>query len=464
MTQTTPADDIVPGTNSSAPSGTPAAGRRATTAADYIMTLLFIGNTLNFFDRQIPSVVLSEIEKTFHVDDAAAGVLASAFVVVAAIAGIPLGWLADRFPRKAVAGWGLLAWSLFTALGGFFGVFVPVSAIGVGAAFWVFFTSRVGVGIGEAAYSPATGSLISDLYPSERRARANAVFMLGFPVGLLLAFFLTGALAQALGSWQAVFLVSAIPGVIVAILLLLVREPERGAAEPVTVAPSTKRKNSFAGIFRVSSVWGLIVAFAGYNFAAYALGTFITVVLQRSYHLDLVPAGAVSGVVLGFSGLIGLLFGGRLLDRAVKRSHAARVWLTAFLLIAAAVFSLIGLLAGAGALWQFIVFSFIGYLLGIIYLAASAPIISDVIEPAKRSTAIGIVYAIGLLIGGAGGPIVAGAVSDSLGSLQAALAIVVPIAFAAAGLGMVLAARTFTRDRERMLGTEELEVTDDAAH
>jgi MFS transporter, Spinster family, sphingosine-1-phosphate transporter len=436
----------------SATSARTGATERTASGARYIMVLLFLGNLLNFFDRQMPSVVLGEIEKTFHVDDAVAGLLASAFVLVAALGGIPLGWLADRYTRKGVAGWALIVWSLFTALGGVFGGILPVAAIGLVPAFWIFFVSRVGVGIGEAGYSPATGSLISDLYPSERRSRANALFMLGFPVGLLLAFFATGALAVALGGWQRVFLVAAVPGVVVGILLLFVREPERGAAEPVAAA-AARVSRSFGSIFRVRSIWGLIVAFAGYNFAAYAIGTFITVVLQRAFGLELIPAGALSGVVIGVSGLIGLLVGGRVLDRAVRRSHATRVRLTAVLLVAAAVLSLIGL--SSGSLVVFVVFVFAGYLVGIVYLAASAPAISDVVEPRTRSTALGVVYAIGLLIGGAGGPIVAGAVSDSIGSLQTALMIVVPAAFAVAGCGMLLAARTFDRDRDRMLATEQ---------
>ncbi|WP_419817536.1 spinster family MFS transporter [Glaciibacter flavus] len=439
---------------------------RVVSSAKWILTLLFIGNLLNFYDRAIPSVVLEQIKADFRLDDVQVGILASAFVLFGAIAGIPLGWLADKIARKQVAGWGLLVWSAFTALGGLL------------TNFWAFFGTRVGVGIGEASYTPATGSLISDLYPSEKRARANSLFLLGFPIGTLLAFFTVGGIAVAFDSWRAPFLIAAVPGVIVAILILLIKEPRRGAAEPDRLdalgapAAATDRpakSRAFAGLVRVGSLWGLVLAYAGYNFAAYAIGTFLTPVLQRYYGLELIPAALLGGVVIGITGLLGLIFGGRVLDRAAKSSPSRRVLIASISLVGAAVFSLVGLAAAQQNLWQLVVFLGIGYLLGIVYLAASLPAVSDVIGPRQRSTALGVVFAIGLLIGGAGGPIAVGAVSDSLATsaassissdaaiaqgLQGAMMIMVPIAFVVAAIGMFIATRFMTRDHEAMLARE----------
>ncbi len=441
------------------------AGERQFSSGRWILGLLFVGNLLNFYDRQLPAIVLEQIKAEFGLDDAQAGLLASAFVIVGALAGVPLGRLADRFARKTVAGFGLLVWSLFTAMGGlFFG-------------FWPFFASRVGVGIGEASYSPATGSLIADLYPSERRSRANAVFMLGFPVGLLLAFFTVGGIAEAFGSWRAPFLVAAVPGIVVAVLVMSIREPERGHSDATAVAATagsadtgTSRRGGMVGsVLRIRSMWGLMLAYAGYNFAAYAIGTFLTPVLQRYYGLGLVPAAILSGIVIGVTGLIGLLIGGRLLDRAAARSAAARARISGFTLAAAAVLSGVGLAAGQDSLWQLVIFLGLGYLFGIIYLAASTPAISDVVPARQRSTAIGVAFALALLLGGAGGPIVVGAISDSMNKaasstlsadaaaaqgLQQAMLVAVPIAFALAALGMFLASRTMNGERQRMLAAK----------
>lgn len=442
----------------SPPGGSAIDGRRPRSSARYVLGVLFVGNLLNFYDRALPAVVLEPIKNEYGLDDTQVGVLASAFVLVAAVAGIPLGRLADRIPRKTVAGWGLMVWSAFTAAGGLL------------TSFWGFLLSRVGVGVGESSYAPATGSLLSDLYPTERRSRANALFMLGFPLGTLLAFFTAGALAVAFDSWRAPFLIAAVPGIAVAVLVLRIREPQRGAADPMRVAAPTtaaQRRRSFLTLVKVRSLWGLVLAFAGYNFAAYAIGTFLTPVLQRYYGLDLVSAGFIGGVVIGLTGLIGLLLGGRMLDLAAAKSPTARVRVAAFCLAGAALFSFVGLAAGQQVLWQLVVFLSLGYLLGIVYLAASVPAVSDVVQPEQRATALGLLFAIGYLLGGAGGPILVGVLSDSLAGessgdgefaaaegLQAAMMIAVPIAFAVAAIGMLLTSRFVRADREAMLSRE----------
>ncbi|CAM5671111.1 Sialic acid transporter NanT [Streptomyces avidinii] len=426
-------------------------------SAGYVLGLLFAGNLLNFYDRALPSVVLEPIKEEFGLDDTQVGILASAFVLVAALAGVPLGRLADRVPRAAVAGWGLFVWSAFTAAGGLL------------TSFWGFFASRVGVGVGESSYAPATGSLLSDLYPSERRSRAHSLFMLGFPLGTLLAFLTAGALAVAFDSWRAPFLIAAVPGFVVALLVLRVREPERGAADPVETRPPAPhehggpRGHRLRSLMKVRSMYGMLIAFAGYNFAAYAIGTFLTPVLQRYHGLSLVNAGVVGGIVVGETGLVGLVAGGRVLDRAARRSPEARVRVSAFSLLGAAVFSLAGLAAGQGALWQFVVFLSLGYLFGIVYLAAAVPVVSDIIRPEQRSGALGLLFAVGYLLGGAGGPVLVGILSDALAAgaastseasaqgLRTALLITVPLAFAVAAAGMLLASRSVRSDRAAML-------------
>jgi MFS transporter, Spinster family, sphingosine-1-phosphate transporter len=428
---------------------------RPPSSARYILALLFIANLLNFYDRALPATLLEPIKKAFGLDDTQVGILASAFVIVAAIAGIPLGRLADRIARKSVIGWGLLLWSVFTALGGIL------------TSFWGFFATRVGVGVGEASFDPATGALVSDLYPTERRARATALYTLGFPIGTFLAYITAGSIAVAFNSWRAPFLIAAIPGVIIAILVLRLREPRRGAAEATTTS-AVPAKLSFGKLLRIPSLYGLIVAFAGYNFAAYAIGTFLTPVLQRYYGLGLVTAGLISGVVIGITGLVGLIIGGRLLDRAARRSSSARVLVAALCLIVAAPLALIAFAAAQSVLWQLVLFLSLSYLLGTIYLASAIPAVSDVVGPKQRSTALGIIFALGYLLGGAGGPIAIGLLSDSLTrsasglsaaaasahGLQGSMMVLVPIGFLVAGIGMLITTRTVTKDHAAMLAEE----------
>ena len=149
-----------------------------------ILFFLFLANMLNFFDRTIPSIIIKPLRFEFKLSDLQLGLVTAAFTLVYAVAGLPFGRLTDKGSRKNIIGWGLLIWSGFTAMN---------------AAAWnyvSFFLVRIGVGIGEASYAPAANSMIADLFPPERRARAVGIFMLGLPIGLLLAFFTVGSIAE----------------------------------------------------------------------------------------------------------------------------------------------------------------------------------------------------------------------------------------------------------------------------
>jgi MFS family permease len=184
-----------------------------------ILILLFLANTMNFFDRTIPAVVIESIRLEYSLNDKQLGMLAAAFSLVYAIAGLYFGKLADRNSRKKIIGIGLIAWSGFTAMNALAWSYIS------------FFMARVGVGVGEASYAPAANSLIGDLFPPQHRAKAIGIFMLGLPVGMVLAFFTVGGIAQAFNSWRAPFIVAAVPGLILAICFFFIREPARGASE-----------------------------------------------------------------------------------------------------------------------------------------------------------------------------------------------------------------------------------------
>jgi len=153
-----------------------------------ILFLLFLANLFNFFDRTIPAIIIEPIRLEWGLSDLQLGLIGTAFTIVYAIAGLPLGRMADLGSRRKIMGWGLTAWSGLTAING------------LAWNFWSFLLIRMGIGIGEASYAPAANSLIGDLFPAHKRARAMGIFMLGLPLGLLLAFFTIGAMVQAFDS------------------------------------------------------------------------------------------------------------------------------------------------------------------------------------------------------------------------------------------------------------------------
>src|SRR6266568_1689050 len=138
----------------------------------FVLGILFAINAINFFDRQIGGALAEPIRKEWGLSDSALGALGTAFTLLYAFVGIPLGRLSDRTSRKRILGVAVFFWSLLTSL----------SALT--RSYWQMFSARLGVGVGEAACAPAATSLIGDLVPASRRARAMSIFMLGLPIGI----------------------------------------------------------------------------------------------------------------------------------------------------------------------------------------------------------------------------------------------------------------------------------------
>ncbi|MDQ4087313.1 MAG: MFS transporter [Pseudomonadota bacterium] len=221
---TTPAD----------PAAAPAAKPRIGAYAWYALFVLVLVYIVNFIDRQILSILVGDIKRDLNVSDAQIGFLyGTAFAVFYALFGIPLGRLADSWYRGRLMAMGLALWSSMTALSGF------ANSFGVLAA------ARIGVGIGEASASPAAYSMISDSFPKERRATALSIYSSGLYIGGALSLPIGGfvvsrwtaaypdpALAPlGLAGWQAAFLAVGIPGLLLALWVLTLREPQRGASD-----------------------------------------------------------------------------------------------------------------------------------------------------------------------------------------------------------------------------------------
>jgi MFS family permease len=177
----------------------------------FALWVLFAINTMNFFDRQILGAVGEAVRKEWALSDGALGALGTAFTLLYALIGVPLGRLTDRTERRWILSAGVFVWTLMTV------------ASGLAQNFKQLFAVRLMVGVGEASCAPAATSLIGDLVPAERRARALSIFMLGLPVGIALSFAVSGTIARSYG-WRATFLVAGLPGVICALAVLFIKE------------------------------------------------------------------------------------------------------------------------------------------------------------------------------------------------------------------------------------------------
>lgn len=394
-----------------------------TARAGFALAVLFAVNLLNFFDRQLPGALGEPIRREFGLSDTALGLLGTVFTLVYAAVGLPFGRLTDRWIRTRLIAIGVTAWSLLTA------------ASGLAWNYATLFATRLGVGIGEATCAPACQSLIGDLYPSRRRAFALGVFMLGLPVGVCLAYLASGWIGEALG-WRAAFLLACVPGLVVAGLVLLIPEPQRGAGDAGAQVTAGGGKAPIGALLGIPTLWWIIASGALHNFNMYAINAFQTPFLQRFHEMTLREANNVSALVLGAVGIVGLLAGGWASDRLSARRPDGRLLLSAVTMLAAAPCVFLALAQPKGAIGGFVLLMGLGIMVSFVYYATVYAAIQDVVEPELRGTAVAVYFFAMYVLGASLGPVATGMLSDHFArqAMQAAGASEMAEPFRAAGL------------------------------
>jgi MFS family permease len=352
-----------------------------------LLVLLGI-NTLNFYDRQVLGAVGEYVRNEWDLSDRQLSALTIAFILFYAAVGLPLGRWADVGRRRLILSAGVGLWSVMTALSGLAWDFASLFAL------------RLGVGVGEASCAPAANSLLGDLFPSERRARAIAVFMLGLPLGLGLSYLVSGLIAQALG-WRWALFVAGAPGLLLALLALGLPEPPRGAADAHPAEAATKGSAVLA-VLRIPTMWWIILSGALLNLSMYALGSFLTSLLMRYHGLKIAGASATIGVVYGFGGGLGMLGGGWLCDRIVRRRVGGRLELAALAMALGAPCLWLAIEQPRGAWAAFAAWLLPGCLCLYFYYSAVYATIQDVVPPARRGTAMAVYFFAFYLVAAAG--------------------------------------------------------------
>ena len=284
--------------------------------------ILMTAYVLSFVDRQILNLLVEPIRRDLVINDTQMSLLMGlSFALFYTVCGIPLGRLADTRSRRGLIAIGVLFWSAATA------------ACGMAKLYWQFLLCRIGVGVGEAALSPAAYSLIADSFPPERRATAISVYSMGVYLGSGLAFLLGGLvihfaeqqgelMVPLLGEvrpWQFIFIVLGMVGVLFSLLMLAVREPVRrgvgaGVAVPLSEVGRYLRRIRGAVLHHNFGFAGL--AFAGYGSAAWIPTFYI-----RTHGWDAGQVGMVYGTLVAICGCLGIVTGGRLADYLAARGR-----------------------------------------------------------------------------------------------------------------------------------------------
>jgi MFS family permease len=367
--------------------------------ATYALWVLFGINMMNFFDRQILGAVTEPVRMEWHLSDSALGWLNTAFVLLYAAVGVPIGRLSDRWVRTKILGVGVTLWSLFTA------------ASGMAWGYWSLFVARLGVGVGEASCAPTGNSLIGDFFPASKRARAISIFMLGLPIGIFLSNLLSGIIAKQYG-WRITFFIACIPGLILAALALRIREPQRGAAEVYQVIGRQQEGSPYGRVLSSPTIWWIILSGALHNFNAYAVNAFLPAFLGRYHGMDLRQANTIAAVVLGAVGVAGLLGGGWAADKITKTRKNGRLLLAAGAMAVSTPLVYLALDRSKGDLVPFMLLMGTGWMLIYVYYTTVYSAIQDVVEPGLRATAMALYFFAMYVLGGSFGTSILGMLSD----------------------------------------------------
>ncbi|ROO89045.1 sugar phosphate permease [Actinocorallia herbida] len=410
-----------------------------------------------FIDRieiNLISGALPAIQDHFGFSDTAGGAIPTAASIAAALLLLPAGRLADRAPRVATIAIVVLIWSLCSVLSGLATTFV------------MFFGVRVLLGAAGQLYNPPASSLLADYYPARSRGKAFGFERAGYYMGLPTGVILGGAVAEAL-DWRAVFFVAAVPGLLVALLVLTVKEPIRGLGDAfdrlrdAPVSPDAAAEQATEGaegvsliaearsLLRVRTLKGIILGQALLSLAVAGLFYWLPTFLERTEDLAYDAASGLAGGVGGTGIVVGILIGSRMGDRhhGLRPGWRIRV-ATGFLFIGAVSLTGAVLLPGLGLRITLVAVACAGFAAAIPNLTAAS---ADVVPSARRGMGFALLTFL-VTLGGALGPLLIGFTSDRIAAtgysgepLALAMLVLVPAMFLAV-LSLLWIRNTFDRD------------------
>lgn len=286
----------------------------------YVVFVLILAYTFSYIDRSILTLMVGPIRESLRISDVEISLLHGiAFALFYTFLGIPLGRLVDQRRRTTIIAAGVGLWSVMTAL------------CGLAGNFWQMFLARIGVGVGEAALSPAAYSSLSDWFDGKQLTRALSLYSSAIYVGAGLATMIGGAviasvpvvttsLTGPLEPWRVVFILVGLPGLAIALLVLTLREPARRGLADDDI-PSLRAV--IAVIWERRGGYGWLIA--GLCFAGMAwngVGAWLPAHFIRNFGWSPGEVGLRYGSALLLCGTAGVIFGGWLAGMLRDRGYA----------------------------------------------------------------------------------------------------------------------------------------------
>ena len=412
----------------------------STKAAYYALGILTIVYSINFIDRQLLSILQESIKADLMLSDAQLGLLTGfAFAVFYTFAGLPIASLADRSNRRNIVAISLTIWSGMTAISG------------LAQNYWQLLAARIGVGIGEAGGSPPSHSMISDIFPPEKRASAIGFYSTGISIGILFGFLFGGWLNEFFG-WRVAFFVVGIPGVLLALVLYLtVPEPVRGLAENKA---SSVDNPSMMTVFKVllsrRSFLFMALGAAMNAFAGYSTANWVASFMIRTHQMPTGELGTWLALIIGLGGAIGVFGSGVLADNLGKKDKRWYMWVPVYAAAISVPFQIATYWVDGP--YAALMCMTIPSILANAYLGATIASVHGMVGLRMRAVSSALLFFILNIIGLGMGPTTVGLVSDSLvdqhdvDSLRYAMMYIVPSSMFISGALYVLASRYIRED------------------
>jgi len=340
--------------------------------------LLLLGiNLFNYIDRQILAALEPDIRATFFAaGDVNAmtktGLLGVAFFVTYMISAPIFGLLADRISRWIIVGGAVILWSLASG------------ASGLAATFAILFATRIFVGIGEGGYGPAAPTILSDLFPIERRGRIMAIFYTAIPVGSALGYVIGGLVGAHLG-WRWAFYLVTPPGLLLGLLCFWQRDPRVAAHHLVQESPRRRLAN-YVRLFRTRSYLINCIAQTLMTFVTGGLGFWASAYLRyRNQSPDV--GMTIFGLITVVAGLVSTLLGGIIADKLRSRVPGSYFWVSGIGMLIAGPFFIATLYIPFPAAW---ITMFVAIFFLFLNTGPSNTALANVSLPAVRATAFAV--------------------------------------------------------------------------
>jgi MFS transporter, Spinster family, sphingosine-1-phosphate transporter len=393
-------------------------------------------NLFNYIDRYVLFAVQPLIKAEFGVSDTSLGLLTTAFIICYAVVAPFVGLLADRYPRKWIIMGGALLWSAATLL------------TAVTYDYRTLFIRHMIVGVGEASFVALAPAFIADLFSEEKRGRALGIFYVAFGLGPGIGYLLGGNLSHHFNSWRAPFYVGAVPGFFLALAIIAIPEPRRGATDTLA---ETRERSSWRGIFHNGAFWTATLGMAMINFAIGGLSDWMPTFLNRVHGLSLNHANYVFGSITVCNGIGAALLGGWLGDRLLRRTSAAYYLLSALSMTVAVPIMWVAIQGSGTAMFTAIAFGEFFLLLNTSPLNAA---LVDSVSGRIRASAIALNLFISHMLGDASSPWIIGYISDRHSLRGGFLVTIAAVIIGAAVLfyGMRFAPRIHIGSSEQKVG------------